>query len=113
MMHIQLLLCLCSSIFPISIVCFDTYIHEGFVSSSVTMDCLTLMSNDQNWKFEDIVIYLNRIVVDDRFKGSFELLSNYSLHIPNTSTEHDGRYTCANSAGDSSVHQLIIHGLYS
>lgn len=80
--------------------------------SSVDFQCETDRPSISHWKFEDIILYVNKIQLHPKFEDSVSLSDEYSLIIDYVELDHEGTYTCYITNDTAVTYKLVVIGLY-
>lgn len=86
----------------------DLYVTEG---SSIDLACETENQSAGRWKFEEDILYVNRLQFTHNFPGSMTLSTDYSLIIESVQLVHEGTYSCYISDSTTTIYVLVVIGI--
>lgn len=86
--------------------------NEDFLRLDVLVgDCLVLpceatFGSHRSWKYDGVILSVNKDIVSTRSKEMIFLLENYSMQIDAISLNHEGSYKC--STGSISLMEVYV-----
>lgn len=85
--------------------------HSVFVNEPVLIRCNTTSMLSKQWKFDDLILFYNKVCVDVRCSQAIDLDDGYSLFIRSVSLIDEGTYECTSGSSVITRYHLIVEGL--
>ncbi|KAJ8049286.1 Megakaryocyte-associated tyrosine-protein kinase [Holothuria leucospilota] len=85
-----------------------TFAHTSLVATSINFECNRTLNENSKWFFNGNVIYLNKLLLDERFGDTLALSKDNCLLIKNVSLEHEGLYQCMRESIIVANHFLTV-----
>lgn len=84
--------------------------NEFIVPESALLDGCYTFDFDNQWNFNGYLLFVDRYLVDEKFRNSLKLFENSSLYIERVTLSHEGAYQCVSGGSNEVRYNLKIKG---
>lgn len=86
--------------------------HSVTFSDQVILSGCDGSGLNNQWNFNNKILYFGSLLMQGQFRNSVLLLENYTLSISHVNVSHEGVYECVINLTSAVTHYVKVRGLY-
>lgn len=86
--------------------------HSVTLSERVILSGCHGFGLNNQWNFNNKILYFGSLLMQGQFRNSVLLLENYTLLISHVNVFHEGVYECVMNLTSAVTHHVEVRGLY-